>query len=390
MGSLFQRSWWRVWVFLLGAWGGALGHAQPTGNELISIPLEPRDVGKSLQNWGLTVQPESTPFVGEPDAGKNTVLRQSLTLPGPESKPLPFLWNVTRGTLQLDLNRNRDLRDDPLGLYTNSALGYYQEFKDVLLPRPDSHGVRTQRVDLSLAGQGVNVHGFIAQRTYWHGKLTLDGKDYQVGLVEGWPGAPSAQNLLLRSWEARDKDFDLMGRSLDAFDYPGRLFFAGRLFDVTAKTEAGPTGSRLRLELQPQSPVLGDVRLTGTHLRRVILRGKRHAAVLDDPASSVRIPVDTYTETQVQLAGGSLAAMRTSGLAQTLDVTASKPAVLGAGGPLTNQVTMRRRGGMLVLSYQLLGADGARYQLDTTDRDPPQFRIRQDNRELASGKFEYG
>ncbi len=341
-------------------------------------------------NWGLNIQPESDPFTGEPDAGKDTVLRQSLTLASSENKPLPLLWNVTRGTLHFDLNRNRDLEDDPQGRYTNSTRGYYQEYKDVLIPWSDASGVRTQRVNLHIANTGGGVHGYIAQRTYWQGKLTLEGKDYQVGIVENLLGGSSIHSFLLRPWEARDKPFDLIGQTHDAFDFAQHLFFAGRAFDLAARTEAGPTGSRYRLDLQPQTPALGDLRLTGTHVRRLILRGQHHTAVLDNPPASVRLPVDTYARVQAQLEAGSLAAIRSEASAPALAVTDSKPASLTVGGPLTNHVTIRRRGGVLVLNYQLLGADGAPYRLDTTDREPPQFTIRQDNRELASGRFQYG
>ena len=61
------------------------------------------------------------------------------------------------------------------------------------------------------------------------------------------------------------------------------------------------------------------------------------------------------------------------------------------GGPLTNSVTVKRRGSMLVLSYRLGGADGRAYRLIRQDRTkPPQFTITQGDKQLASGAFEFG
>ena len=68
----------------------------------------------------------------------------------------------------------------------------------------------------------------------------------------------------------------------------------------------------------------------------------------------------------------------------------SKPAVLTAGGPLTNSVSVSRRGRYLALNYQLVGAGGP-YQLVNQDRShPPEFTVYQGDKKVASGKFEFG
>ena len=65
--------------------------------------------------------------------------------------------------------------------------------------------------------------------------------------------------------------------------------------------------------------------------------------------------------------------------------------MLTAGGPLTNSVTVTRRGNLLVFDYRLLGAGGDTYQLGTTDYSkPPQFAVYQGDQKIASGNFEFG
>ena len=62
-----------------------------------------------------------------------------------------------------------------------------------------------------------------------------------------------------------------------------------------------------------------------------------------------------------------------------------------AGGPLTNRVSVTRRGRLLVFNYQLAGAEGATYRLGRQDRSrPPEFAVYQGEKEIATGKFEFG
>ena len=77
-------------------------------------------------------------------------------------------------------------------------------------------------------------------------------------------------------------------------------------------------------------------------------------------------------------------------MAGRITVNDTKPAVLTAGGPLTNSVSVIRQGRKLSLNYQLVGAGGA-YQLVNQDRShPPEFTVYQGDQKVASGKFEFG
>ena len=64
--------------------------------------------------------------------------------------------------------------------------------------------------------------------------------------------------------------------------------------------------------------------------------------------------------------------------------------MLAVGGPLTNSVSINKRGKYLTLNYELLGAGGA-YQLANNDRShPPEFTVYRGEKKLVSGKFAYG
>jgi precorrin-6B methylase 1 len=74
-----------------------------------------------------------------------------------------------------------------------------------------------------------------------------------------------------------------------------------------------------------------------------------------------------------------------------LTISASNAAVLRAGGPLTNWVTVDNQGRSLSFEYQMRG-DGGRYRLiGTEDRTkPPEVAIYQKGKKVGSGRFEYG
>jgi hypothetical protein len=52
-------------------------------------------------------------------------------------------------------------------------------------------------------------------------------------------------------------------------------------------------------------------------------------------------------------------------------------------------VTVHRQGRLLVLDYQLLGADGQPHT-QSVSRSRPEFTIHQGKRQVASGRFQYG
>jgi hypothetical protein len=129
-----------------------------------------------------------------------------------------------------------------------------------------------------------------------------------------------------------------------------------------------------------------------------VLRGHQaktpYTVVLDRPEPKVRIPVGTYNKYWLALKHKDTEAF--CHYADWLNpkpvtITASKLAVLNMGGPLTNWVTVEKRGRTLTLEYQMLGA-GGRYRLSgPVDRTkPPQVAIYQNGKPVGSGKFEFG
>jgi len=70
-------------------------------------------------------------------------------------------------------------------------------------------------------------------------------------------------------------------------------------------------------------------------------------------------------------------------------VAEDKPAVLKVGAPLKQTVKAQRRGRILALNYELLGVGGEMY-VSANRTKPPTFTVYKGDKEIASGKFEFG
>ncbi len=110
--------------------------------------------------------------------------------------------------------------------------------------------------------------------------------------------------------------------------------------------------------------------------------------------ASVLVPVGSYNQPDILLEQNGVEAFCNSSQSQAggrISVDDRTPAVLDAGGPLTNSVIVSRHGQDLRLDYRLLGAGGATYQLVNRDYSrPPEFAIYKGDKKIASGKFEFG
>ena len=62
-------------------------------------------------------------FEKEPDLGERAIVRGRLLTGTGEDSWTGFAWDRSKGTLYLDLNRNRDLTDDPEGVFQSAGIG---------------------------------------------------------------------------------------------------------------------------------------------------------------------------------------------------------------------------------------------------------------------------
>jgi hypothetical protein len=308
---------------------------------------------------------------------------------------MAFAWDRAAGKLYLDLNRNLDMTDDPAGVFSTQgdSMDYYQTFTSIRLPIKAPAGNRQALVDLSFFDYG-KLNCSAAMRSCWQGKVTLQGEEWQVGLL-GNVFEPRSSleggNLLLRPWTERNKPFSLLSGSLEGFPFSQKLFIGNRAYQLQCTNEGQGDAAKVRVQFTEQRPSLGELKITGSYVQRVTLEGGLYMVVIDKPETVVRVPVGSYIPAKVCLKkGGAEAYLDLRTAAGRTIISDTKPAVLTAGGPLTNSVSLSRQGRKLSLNYQLVGAGGA-YQLVNQDRlHPPEFAVYQGDKKVASGKFEFG
>jgi hypothetical protein len=322
-------------------------------------------------------------------------MRGLLTLGTGPQDVFGFIWAPPQGKLYLDLNRNGDLTDDVSGVYNSfkSALSpSFRAFTNIQLQLTSKQGAYPVLIELNLSQSRAHPFAFVGLRSFWHGKVTLDGRDWQVGVVETGVsnfGATQTGYLVIRPWASRTEPLTMQDVGIQLFPFTQNIFLQQRAYhlDCTFEARAGQPVYALRLQEVPAK--LGEVEFAGKSVRRCLLIGKSYTAVLDAPQGVMRVPIGTYNQQQIYLKeGGGEAVLETPGW---LTVEDGKRVPVKAGGPLTNSVAVRQQGRLLVLDYSLVGADGSRYRLLRQDRTkPPRFTIYGGGKELDSGQFEFG
>jgi hypothetical protein len=371
----------------------------PPSGQVETAYLDYQNANYSYMNWESPVGTRSSAFKKEPAFSGGKVIRGALQPGGRGSEEMAFAWDRTAGKLYLDLNRNLDLTDDEGGVFSSAGVrgGDYQTFTNIHVPVRTAAGSQQMLVNLSFYNYGSQPGCTVAMHSFWQGKVTLQGAEWQVGLL----GTPAADrrvsveggNLLLRPWAERNKPFNLHSGTLTALPFSWKVFFGNRAYQLQCTNEVLGDSVKVRMRFTEQEPKLGELKITGDSVQRVTLEGGPYLVVLDKPEALVKVPVGRYRGARVSLKRGDIEAHLdelTQAARGAIIVSENKPAVLTAGGPLTNSVSLNRHGKNLVLNYQLVGAGGA-YQLANQDRShPPEFTIYQGDKKVASGKFEFG
>ena len=356
--------------------------------------LDYQETDEVLIDRGVEVRLQTAPFPKEPALPGQDVYRGALLWGQKPEQELAFIWDKGRGRLLLDLNRNRDLTDDPNAIFVSASRNDSQLFTNVHLDIPTATGKRPVRLQLRFnTFQGGTIRVAAGFCSFFEARLNLHGKEWQFGLVENMPEgtAPIApQYLLLRPWAERQRPFYLTSSTADFCNFTKSVFFDNHAYDLDYRYEPGPDSPRYKVALKEQAPRLGELKVTGADLHRLILTAKPDMTVLlDKPTGAVKLPMGKYSLDEIWLRKGETELIRLNG--GSLVVQEQRPATLVAGGPLTNSVEGRPQGDALLLEYQILGADGGAYQFPRPDRQhPPEFAVFQGTNKLAAGKFQYG
>ena len=378
----------------------------------ISVTPVPKDApftnlpapGQALQ---YLAQPKDTPFTNQPAPGGTSLYLAQLNVNG---KPLGMAWDQKAGRLWLDLNRNRDLTDDPEGVFQTPGRGDEQTFTNVHLTAPTRRGPVTLCLDLVIRPQNRATWTARAEaRCCLVGKLVVGGEAWQVAysapfldfaspVQDGvFMARPWDESLYGAAWPA-SMPAGMPGFSLRGPEADGVLWAQASkqlhgehewtLLGRETETNGPPA---LALEVRSEARETGVVDVSGSNVTRLTLRqgGRRFAAPL--VKNRARLAAGQYTVEEIQISSGP--AQATANPFSTLKVVQGQTNRLNAGLPLTAKVTAIRRGDSLRLDYRMVDAGGTAYRLasmGTGTLAKPEFSIWQGKRRVASGSFEYG
>jgi hypothetical protein len=410
------------------------GGETPAGSaDLAAAPvahLQYREVDFAPLAWEVGVE-RGAGFSKEPAYSGPGVFRGRLKLGNDTNAFMPFAWDERQQRLYLDLNRNRDLTDDPAGVFTATGRDL-QLFRGIPLGFPSNQGTYQVKVDAHVFAQGGSggmVRVFLYVRSVWDGAVELNGKQWYVAVIDRPDGriGPAlaakeiSDRMVLRPWAERDKPFlwwhaalpymhDLSHVKLvtfpyryagnaevfDAFNLPANLFLEGQAYRLDYQVERAAAQAGLALSFQRFQAPLGKLHLGGDFIHRIVLDGigspGGFTVVLDAPATEVEVPAGVYARELVLLhrEGGTNFAV---GLGTNqLAVTETKEARLDAGAPLQNRVEIgRASGGIVSLQYRLANASNLGFHLAVhNEKVPPRLTIRQADAEMGRGQFEFG
>jgi hypothetical protein len=164
--------------------------------------------------------------------------------------------------------------------------------------------------------------------------------------------------------------------------------FAGRIFlyaiIITSSIALG-NQSDSRVE----TPSMYELKLIGENIEKLILKSDNKEQTFDKPGKSIMLKPGTYQISQLHLKGG-FAHFLSQGSTQLgpIQMGPSEQAILNAGGPLEQRITAQRNGQLLAMDYRLIGVAGEGYRFERVHR--PTFTIYKGDKEIASGKFQFG
>ncbi len=338
---------------------------------------------------------EKGDFEKEPDFGERDIVRGLLQTGIEEKDYMGFAWDKDNGRLYLDLNRNRDLTDDENGVFESRGKGTFQVFNDIHL-EVQFDSVRVPyviRMSLYEFGQG-RPNCVVYVRSGFETEIELYGKKRSLAVADNMDGTIKygrGDQFFLMPPEV---EFGSGGGQFN-LSIPEEVFFDGRCYELSFEFESAEPTSLMQAGFTEIEKTLGELNIKGTFIKRLVLESGAMVVLLDTPNPNVLIPVGNYHCRDVFLDGGEAGLFKVDKFVTRTDdisISESQAVDLKIGGPLKSTVDVQRMGNTLNLNYKLVGADGLSYKAMLQQRsvNPPGFAIYKGDKEIASGKFEYG
>lgn len=342
----------------------------------------------SSSGCSLSIRPDiEAPFSVEPDFGMREVVRGLLPCAQSEDEQIAFVWDFDEERLYLDHNRNRDLTDDPEGIHSSSARDpRYQSFRDIKILIPRGTQVHEYRLNIDFNRYDpsrVYCHVFV--RSGFEAEIELGGQQYRFQLGDNLDGQ-LGQGDGLHIASIKPGPFVPTAH----LAMPERLFLGGCLYHCTYAWMTDDDRPKVRLTLTEQETTLGQLKIEGQDIEYLELQAQHVVPIFEPNQTTLPVPVGDYQCTALNLKRQGHQQMYVQSLDQRVTVDADQPATFRIGGPLKTLLTAERVNKYLRLNVKTVGQGGEEYQGGGASGPAPQFTVFKGDREVASGRFEYG
>ena len=187
-------------------------------------------------------------FEKEPDFGRRHIVRGLIPLGSERKKYVGFAWDRANKKLYIDLNRNRDLTDDPNGIFTSKESSPFQNFRDIQLSLQKGNLILPYTIEMRMYSYGRN-HTSCSATIFsgYSADIELYGRRWHVGIVDNMNGNISPGDHFFLS--PRDLDFSA-GGNLQELRVPRSIFLDSHNYDVSFEFQQGTNTPILQLRLK--------------------------------------------------------------------------------------------------------------------------------------------
>ncbi len=134
----------------------------------------------------------------------------------------------------------------------------------------------------------------------------------------------------------------------------------------------------------------GRLKIVGKGIEHLVLVGKdRRRHEFGTPDDILSLPPGWYHTEQVRLKGGFSCNTYSGASTDSFKIDPNSTTELKMGAPLTQTITVNRKGKILQLGYELRGIGGEEYTPNNRS-NPPEFAVYKGDKKVGGGKFEYG
>jgi hypothetical protein len=361
---------------------------EPSTEHVFNLEYKPS--GFNL-NMSVDIQ-KDIKFEKEPDFEERNIVRGLLQAGTVEEDHIGFAWDRAKGKLYLDLNRNRDLTDDPCGVFASDNKNSYQRFENIHLEIQIDSVQFEYEIQMTIYDFGSGQpYGQVYVHSGFQGEIELNGKNWLLKVADNMDGKITRVDKI--SLTPVEANLGLGYEQLSSL-VPETIFFDGNSYRLSFDFQPGETTPSLQVNLAETDGPMGQLKLEGEFIKRLVLEADSSLVLLDSPEATIGVPAGNYRQSSIFLDGGQ-AGLFQANLHQhrSNDISVSEGAstVLKIGGPLCNSVEVQRSGKVLTLKYELLGIDGYNYtSLQGRSENPPTCAVYNKGKEIATGKFEYG